>query len=501
MPRVDSPIDSLYHCLDLETKKEIAISQQSSNYVRIHSVKLKRNWANGFLLPELTERTTVAMKEITRSAPQISPIEICKREFNRLRDLSHNNIVIVYEACLTVDPNDPSSVPSYLMEIGECSLSFVMCNKLQDSTHIVPVMSDGLARDPTNNIYYTKQHLFHWLIQVADAMQYLHESGLIHRDVKGANVLMFDKKTKCKLCDFDTCREVDPEGMTPKVGTDRWRAPELRKPTDGLRARYNKACDRFSFGVLMCEAVFRELPFQDYPDSAFTACDEDIPNILANEANGAMLIRKCVSGPVVEINKSKSVFKELPNSFWQQLENLLSWSADRRNLFSAVKSTLTNCLESLTTSDLPIILVDKSGQRTDTGTLAVTEVPSRHRRYVRKRVVYSLSVELDAEHQEQLITSLRKFSGQINVQAGVPNDQLKNVRHEYSFVQPKELIHDIKSLQQQLVDEVSEYCSNADKKFTKWLEDRFEFEPDIQIRGIKFSALVGQGNLQPGAEE
>lgn len=62
-------------------------------------------------------------------------------------------------------------------------------------------------------------------LDVARGMAYVHGLGLIHRDLKSDNLLIFTDKS-IKIADFGVARiEVQAEGMTPETGTYRWMAP------------------------------------------------------------------------------------------------------------------------------------------------------------------------------------------------------------------------------------------------------------------------------------
>ncbi len=62
---------------------------------------------------------------------------------------------------------------------------------------------------------------------VAKGMDYLHRNGIIHRDLKAANLLM-DEYGVVKVCDFGVAKICGASAtMTAETGTYRWMAPEV----------------------------------------------------------------------------------------------------------------------------------------------------------------------------------------------------------------------------------------------------------------------------------
>ncbi|XP_024199458.2 mitogen-activated protein kinase kinase kinase 3-like [Rosa chinensis] len=69
---------------------------------------------------------------------------------------------------------------------------------------------------------YTKQLLL--------GLEYLHKKGIIHGDIKGANILV-DNKGRIKLADFGASKQATSSSAKPTRGTPYWMAPEVVRGT------------------------------------------------------------------------------------------------------------------------------------------------------------------------------------------------------------------------------------------------------------------------------
>jgi serine/threonine-protein kinase PpkA len=100
-----------------------------------------------------------------------------------------------------------------------------------------------------------------WLASVAEALDFIHRKGFLHRDVKPANIL-FDAEGHVYLSDFGIAKALEPQGtqltQAGRVpGSPQYMAPEAMK-----RAPLGAAYDQYALGVVVYQALCGQPPHE-----------------------------------------------------------------------------------------------------------------------------------------------------------------------------------------------------------------------------------------------
>ncbi len=175
----------------------------------------------------------VAVKTLKEGGPR--ELLRLKSEFRALQELEHPNLVQLGE----------------LFEEDGCWF-FTM--ELIDGEDFITHVRAREGDEPCD-----EGRLRRSLIQLVEALDTLHGSGRVHRDVKPQNVLV-DPRGRVVLLDFGLVTQTDPgeqsgEGFYP-VGTASYMAPE-----QGASSHVGPEADWYSVGVMLFEALTRNHPF------------------------------------------------------------------------------------------------------------------------------------------------------------------------------------------------------------------------------------------------
>jgi len=221
-----------------------ASSQNTKESITVQNYKLGEKLGTGALATvykalNLQSGHFVAIKRIKRK--KISE-EALVREIKTLKQVSHPNIVKYLDLIIS---------DNYLNLV----LEFV------DSGSLADVLQNyGVFPEPLVCVY---------IAQVLKGLEHLHSFEIVHRDIKGPNILI-TKEGKVKLADFGIAVSLkldksDHLQMNTMEGSPFWMAPELIQAKNQI----SKACDLWSLGCTILELLTGYPPY--YDSSGITA--------------------------------------------------------------------------------------------------------------------------------------------------------------------------------------------------------------------------------------
>lgn len=177
---------------------------------------LQRHVAIKVLAPHLAEDDGVQRRFLTEARAAAS--------------LQHQNIVAVYEA-------------------GEDAGRFYFVMELIEGEDLADLLKRRGTIDVSTALTY--------LSRIAEALDYAHQKGIVHRDVKPENILLSGSTPK--VADFGIARIAGAAKHTQTgmiIGTVHYLAPEIWNGKEASRAS-----DVYAFGIVAYELLFGRKPF------------------------------------------------------------------------------------------------------------------------------------------------------------------------------------------------------------------------------------------------
>eukprot|EP00049_Salpingoeca_infusionum_P018830 m.358959 g.358959 ORF g.358959 m.358959 type:complete len:2697 (+) comp18357_c0_seq1:279-8369(+) len=122
--------------------------------------------------------------------------------------------------------------------------------------------------EPRKPAYMPENTIAYIISETAAGLEYLHANKIIHRDIKGQNIL-FTRNLHVKLVDFGVCALLS-EHVSKRdtvIGTPYWMAPEvvLCQRDERSNTRYDARCDVWSLGITAIEIAEGYPPHHKVP--------------------------------------------------------------------------------------------------------------------------------------------------------------------------------------------------------------------------------------------
>ncbi len=235
---------------------------------------------------------TVALKTLRLDLEGMEAKELLARFKNEARAagvLNHPNIVTIYDA-------------------GEHAGMFYIAMEFIEGATLQALLKQAHMLPPAKVVDIVRQ--------VCAGLDFAHSKGIIHRDVKPANIMLEPDGT-AKIMDFGIAKGVGA-GMTSTgqvVGTPNYMSPEQVKgqPLDGRS-------DLFSLGVVMYEMLTGERPFtgQNVTTIIYKIVNEQppAPHVLDTTMHpglGAVVMKALAKAPDARYQDGATMAEELAN--------------------------------------------------------------------------------------------------------------------------------------------------------------------------------------------
>lgn len=275
---------------------------------------------------DLERRRHVALKKIKMQNMDDDTLRFICREIITLRSVKHPNVVELLDVAVADAPGaageeDEASRVVYLsFEFVEHDLAGLLS----------ATRRRGMRPGQTKRV----------MLQLFSALAHCHERGVLHRDVKGSNLLV-DNDGNVKLADFGLAVRRAPgdrEPLTSTVVTLWYRPPELLL---GATA-YDERADMWSAGCLLAELLMGKPAFAGQTEveqlhRIFQTCGSEGAARVAERLGGFPI--GAPSGPTYP-RRLRETFAESPNVDPHALDLLDALlSLDPRDRGSAAEAT------------------------------------------------------------------------------------------------------------------------------------------------------------------
>jgi serine/threonine-protein kinase len=218
-------------------------------------------WASVFVAEDVVLRRRVAVKVLHAGlAGDDAFLRRFQAEARAAAALSHPHVMAVYDW-------------------GDDDGPYLVCELLEGGS-LRALLDRGILLSPSQALLVG--------LQAARGLDYAHRRGLVHRDVKPAN-LLFDAEGRLKIADFGVARSLAEAAMTEPagalIGSARYASPEQAqgRPLDGR-------ADVYSLALVLVEATSGQVPF---------AADTALATLMARV--GAPLVAPPGLGPLAAV--------------------------------------------------------------------------------------------------------------------------------------------------------------------------------------------------------
>lgn len=200
----------------------------------------KGSFASVYKVMRKSDKQLYALKRVKIGKMSKREIQDALNEIRFLASIRHRNVVGFLEAFL--ENNDTELC--IIMEYCGCG-----------------DLAQKVERYKRRRQYIDEDVVWRYLIQSLKALQYLHEKGICHRDLKTANSFIAEDGS-IKIGDMNVSKRLNQGNLKTQIGTPYYMSPEIWQ-----NRPYNSSCDLWSLGCMVYELCALRPPFtgNDFP--------------------------------------------------------------------------------------------------------------------------------------------------------------------------------------------------------------------------------------------
>ena len=233
-----------------------------------------------------------------------------------------------------------------------------------------------------------EEEVLRMALDVAEGLSALHREGLVHGDIKPANIVL-DRDGNAKLVDFGLSGMMRHDGYGNLVGTPHYLAPEIL-----LGSADSHRTDLYSLGGTLYYLICGRLPFDgDSPEETLKARLKNDPIPLENFAP---LVSSATCSMVMRLLSRK------PESRYKDSDALAE------DIKAALKNLKTPMVEKFTEPSSPVIEGKKQVQKL-TPVVPSSESRSKGRMFVVSLLLFIALVELAVAFKQQSFSETWKW--------------------------------------------------------------------------------------------
>ena len=195
----------------------------------------KGAFGNVCLVTRKEDQKIYAMKTINIGKLDLKDRESSLNEIRILASLRHPNIIDYKEAFY----DDNTKTLNIVMEYA-------------DDGDISHKIEENLKR----RLRFEENTIWQWMIQILKGLKYLHDNGIMHRDLKCANIFLM-KNGLLKIGDLNVSKVAKNNLAQTQTGTPFYLSPEIWKDLP-----YDYKCDIWSVGCIIYELCTSRPPFR-----------------------------------------------------------------------------------------------------------------------------------------------------------------------------------------------------------------------------------------------